>query len=178
MAPARTAQFKLHQELAALPRIEEYAGTLTQLGQFLYALPQIEQFLGTLPHIERHLGALPQIERDLAQLINCLPEASGEIEENEDIKEACIFLCRAVRHDNLSLVDRHVWVKHFKKIGLPSLIKIAEWTGDVSSVTDQIQQQFAASNIPGAPSRDATRMIVVAARSAAQALKSEARKRP
>ena len=177
MAPARTAQFKLHQELAALPRIEEYAGTLTQLGQFLCVLPQIEQFLGTLPHIERHLGALPQIEQDLVQLINCLPQASGEIEEDEDIKEACIFLCRAVRHDNLSLVDRHVWVKHFKRIALPSFIKIAALPGDVSSVTDQIQQMFEAANIPGAPPRAATRVIVVAARSAAQALRAERARR-
>src|ERR1700720_4387664 len=107
MAPARTAQFKLHQELAALPRIEEYAGTLTQLGQFLCALPQIEQFLGTLPHIERHLGALPQIERDLAEIVDCLPRGSGDIaiEDDEDVKQACVFLCRAVRNADLRLVD-------------------------------------------------------------------------
>jgi hypothetical protein len=179
MAPARTAQFKLHQELASLPRIEEYAGTLTQLGQFLCALPQIEQFLGTLPRIEHHLGALPQIERDLAEIIDYLPRGSGdiEIEDDEDVKQACVFLCRAVRHDNLRLVDRHVWVKHFKRIGLPSCIKIAELPGDVSSVTDQIQQMFEASNILGAPSRAATRMIVVAARSAAQAFGAEGRRR-
>ena len=174
MAPARTAQFRLHQDLGALPRIEEYAGTLTQLGQFLGTLPQIEQFLGTLPRIEHHLGALPQIERDLAELINCLPRGSRDIEiDDEDVKQACVFLCRAVRNDDLRLVDRHVWVKHFKKIGLTSCIKIAQLPGDVSSVTDQIQQMFEASNILGAPSRAATRMIVVAARSAAQALRAE-----
>ena len=164
MAPARHAQFRLHQDLGALPRIEEYAGTLTQLGQFL----------GTLPRIEHHLGALPQIERDLAELINCLPRGSRDIEiDDEDVKQACVFLCRAVRNDDLRLVDRHVWVKHFKKIGLTSCIKIAQLPGDVSSVTDQIQQMFEASNILGAPSRAATRMIVVAARSAAQALAAE-----
>jgi hypothetical protein len=184
MAPARHAQFRLHQDLGALPRIEEYAGTLTQLGQFLCVLPQIEQFLGTLPQIEHHLGtlpqiehhlgALPQIERDLAELINCLPRGSRDIEiDDEDVKQACVFLCRAVRQDDLRLVNRHVWVKHFKKIGLPSCIKIAQLPGDVSSVTDQIQKMFEASNILGAPSRAATGVIVVAARSAAQALAAE-----
>jgi hypothetical protein len=174
MAPARHAQFRLHQDLGALPRIEEYAGTLTQLGQFLCVLPQIEQFLGTLPRIEHHLGALPQIERDLAELINCLPRGARDIEiDDEDVKQACVFLCRAVRQDDLRLVNRHVWVKHFKKIGLPSCIKIAALPGDVSSVTDQIQKMFEASNILDAPSRAATGMIVVAARSAAQALAAE-----
>ena len=174
MAPARTAQFRLHQDLGALPRIEEYAGTLTQLGQFLCVLPQIEQLLGTLPRIEHHLGVLPQIERDLAELINCLPRGSRDIEiDDEDVKQACVFLCRAVRQDDLRLVNRHVWVKHFKKIGLPSCIKIAQLPGDVSSVTDQIQKMFEASNILGAPSRAATGVIVVAARSAAQALAAE-----
>jgi len=174
MAPARTAQFRLHQDLGALPRIEEYAGTLTQLGQFLCVLPQIEQLLGTLPRIEHHLGAHPQIERDLAELINCLPRGSRDIEiDDEDVKQACVFLCRAVRQDDLRLVNRHVWVKHFKKIGLPSCIKIAQLPGDVSSVTDQIQKMFEASNILGAPSRAATGVIVVAARSAAQALAAE-----
>jgi hypothetical protein len=174
MAPARHAQFRLHQDLGALPRIEEYAGTLTQLGQFLCVLPQIEQLLGTLPRIEHHLGALPQIERDLAELINCLPRGSRDIEiDDEDVKQACVFLCRAVRQDDLRLVDRHVWVKHFKKIGLPSCIKIAALSGDVSSVTDQIQQRFEALNILGGPSRAATGVIVVAARSAAQALGAE-----
>jgi hypothetical protein len=164
MAPARHAQFRLHQELSALPRIEEYAGTLTQLGQFL----------GTLPRIEHHLGALPQIERDLAELINCLPRGSRDLEiDDEDVKQACVFLCRAVRQDDLRLVDRHVWVKHFKRIGLPSCIKIAQLPGDVSSVTDQIQKMFEALNILGAPSRAATGVIVVAARSAAQALGAE-----
>jgi hypothetical protein len=179
MAPARAAQFRLHQELAALPRIEEYAGTLTQLGQFLCVLPQIEQFLGTLPRIEHHLGVLPQIERDLAEIVNCLPQGSGdiEIEDDDDVKQACVFLCRAVRHDDLRLVDRHVWVKLFKQIGLPSCIKIAELPGDVSSVTDQIQQMFEALNILGAPPRAATRVIVVAARSAAQALRAERARR-
>jgi len=174
MAPARHAQFRLHQDLGALPRIEEYAGTLTQLGQFLCVLPQIEQFLGTLPQIEHHLGALPQIERDLAELINCLPRGSRDIEiDDEDVKQACVFLCRAVRQDDLRLVNRHVWVKHFKKIGLPSCIKIAQLPGDVSSVTDQIQKMFEASNILGAPQRAAIGVIVVAARSAAQALAAE-----
>ena len=108
MAPARHAQFRLHQDLGALPRIEEYAGTLTQLGQFLCTLPQIEQLLGTLPRIEHHLGALPQIERDLAELINCLPRGSRDIEiDDEDVKQACVFLCRAVRHEDLRLADRH-----------------------------------------------------------------------
>jgi len=83
-----------------------------------------------------------------------------------------------VRQNDLRMMDRHVWVKHFKKIGLSSLIEIAELTGPVSSVTDQILQQFEALNILGAPSRAATRMIVVAARSAAQALEAEAGKRP
>jgi hypothetical protein len=179
MAPARHAQFRLHQDLGALPRIEEYAGTLTQLEQFLCTLPQIEQLLGTLPRIEHHLGVLPQIERDLAELINCLPRGSRDIEiDDEDVKQACVFLCRAVRQDDLRLVDRHVWVKHFKRIGMPSCIKIAQLPGDVSSVTDQIQKMFEALNILGAPSRAATRMIVVAARSAVQALKAEAGKRP
>jgi len=73
----------------------------------------------------------------------------------------------------LRLADRHVWVQHFKKIGLPSCIKIAALPGDVSSVTDQIQQRFDALNIPGGPSRAATGVIVVAARSAAQALAAE-----
>ena len=174
MAPARHAQFRLHQDLGALPRIEEYAGTLTQLGQFLCVLPQIEQLLGTLPRIEHHLGALPQIERDLAELINCLPRGSRDIEiGDEDVKQACVFLCRAVRQDDLRLVNRHVWVKHFKKIGLPSCIKIAALPGDVSSVTDQIQKMFEASNILGAPQRAAIGVIVVAARSAAQALAAE-----
>ncbi len=174
MAPARHAQFRLHQDLGALPRIEEYAGTLTQLGQFLCVLPQIEQFLGTLPQIEHHLGALPQIERDLAELINCLPRGSRDIEiDDEDVKQACVFLCRAVRQDDLRLVNRHMWVKHFKKIGLPSCIKIAQLPGDVSSVTDQIQKMFEASNILGAPQRAAIGVIVVAARSAAQALAAE-----
>ena len=167
MAPARTAQFRLHQDLGALPQIEGYLGVL----------PQIGQFLGMLPRIEQHLGALPQIEKELKKLIDCLPQAPGEIEEGEDIKEACIFLCRAVRQYDLKLTDRHVWVKHFKRIGLPSCIKIAELPGDVSSVTDQIQQMFEASNILGAPSRAATRMIVVAARSAAQAFGAEGRRR-
>ena len=204
MAPARHAQFRLHQDLGALPRIEEYAGTLTQLGQFLCVLPQIEQLLGTLPRIEHHLGALPQIEqflgtlpqiehhlgtlpqiehhlgaipqieRDLAELINCLPRGSRDIEiDDEDVKQACVFLCRAVRHEDLRLADRHVWVQHFKKIGLPSCIKIAQLPGDVSSVTDQIQQRFDALNILGGPSRAATGVIVGAARSAAQALAAE-----
>jgi hypothetical protein len=174
MAPARHAQFRLHQDLGALPRIEEYAGTLTQLGQFLCVLPQIEQFLGTLPRIEHHLGALPQIERDLAEIINRLPRGSRDIEiADEDVKQACVFLCRAVRQDDLRLVNRHMWVKHFKKIGLPSCIKIAQLPGDVSSVTDQIQQMFEASNILGAPQRAAIGVIVVAARSAAQALAAE-----
>jgi len=174
MAPARTAQFRLHQDLGALPQIEEYAGALVQLGQFLCVLPQIEQFLGTLPRIEHHLGALPQIERDLAELINCLPRGSRDIEiDDEDVKQACVFLCRAVRHEDLRLADRHVWVKHFKKIGLPSCIKIAELPGDVSSATDQILKMFEASGIPDAPSRAAIRIIVVAARSAAQALRAE-----
>ncbi len=174
MAPARHAQFRLHQDLGALPRIEEYAGTLTQLGQFLCVLPQIEQLLGTLPRIEHHLGALPQIERDLAELINCLPRGSRDIEiGDEDVKQACVFLCRAVRQDDLRLVNRHMWVKHFKKIGLPSCIKIAALPGDVSSVTDQIQKMFEASNILGAPQRAAIGVIVVAARSAAQALAAE-----
>ena len=174
MAPARHAQFRLHQDLGALPRIEEYAGTLTQLGQFLCVLPQIEQFLGTLPQIEHHLGALPQIERDLAELINCLPRGSRDIKiDDEDVKQACVFLCRAVRQDDLRLVNRHMWVKHFKKIGLPSCIKIAQLPGDVSSVTDQIQKMFEASNILGAPQRAAIGVIVVAARSAAQALAAE-----
>ena len=168
MAPARHAQFRLHQDLGALPQIEGYLGVL----------PQIGQFLGMLPRIEQHLGALPQIEKELKKLIDCLPQAPGEIEEGEDIKEACIFLCRAVRQYDLKLTDRHVWVKHFKKIRLSSLIEIAELTGTVSSVTDEIQQKIAASNILGAPSRAATRMIVVAARSAVQALKAEAGKRP
>ena len=57
------------------------------------------------------------------------------------------------------------------------ITKIAELPGDVSSVTDQIQQMFEASNILGAPSRAATRMIVVAARSAAQAFRAEGRRR-
>jgi len=168
MAPARNAQFRLHQELGALPQIEESVGVLPLIGQFLGVLPQIEQLLGTLPRIEHHLGALPQIERDLAEIVNCLPRGSGEIEieDDEDVKQACIFLCRAVRQYDLKLTDRHVWVKHFKKIRLSSLIEIAELTGTVSSVTDEIQQKIAASNILGAPSRAATRMIVVAARSA------------
>jgi hypothetical protein len=167
MAPARHAQFRLHQDLGALPRIEEYLGML----------PQIQGYLCALPQIEHHLGALPRIEHDLAALISYLPQAPGEIEDDEDKKQACVFLCRAVRHDDLRLVDRHVWVKHFKRIGLPSCIKIAELPGDVSSVTDQIQQMFEASNILGAPSRAATRMIVVAARSAAQAFRAEGRRR-
>jgi hypothetical protein len=167
MAPARTAQFRLHQDLGALPQIEEYLGML----------PQIQGYLGVLPHIEQHLCALPRIERDLAELINCLPQAPGEIEDDENIKQACAFLCRAVRHDDLRLVDRHVWVKHFKRIGLPSCIKIAELPGDASSVADQIQQRFEALNILGGPSRAATRMIVVAARSAAQAFGAEGRRR-
>ena len=174
MAPARTAQFRLHQDLGALPQIEEYAGALVQLGQFLCVLPQIEQLLGTLPRIEHHLGALPQIERDLAELINCLPRGSRDIEiDDEDVKQACVFLCRAVHNDTLRLANRHVWVKYFKQIGLPSCIKIAQLPGDVSSVTDQIQKMFEASNILGAPSRAATGVIVVAARSAAQALAAE-----
>jgi hypothetical protein len=179
MAPARVAQFRLHQELAALPQIEEYVGMLPQLGQFLCVLPQIEQFLGTLPRIEHHLGALPQIERDLAEIVNCLPRDSGgvEIEDSDDVRQACVFLCRAVHNDTLRLANRHVWVKHFKQIGLPSCIKIAELPGDVSSATDQILKMFEASGIPDAPSRAATRMIVVAARSAAQALRAERAKR-
>jgi hypothetical protein len=164
MAPARPAQFRLHQELGALPRIEEYAGIL----------PQIQGYLGFLPFIEESLRALPRIERDLAELINCLPRGSRDIEVgDEDVKQACVFLCRAVRHNDLKLMDSHVWVKHFKKIGLPSCIKIAQLPGDVSSVTDQIQQMFEAANIPGAPPRAAIGVIVVAARSAAQALGAE-----
>jgi len=164
MAPARHAQFRLHQELGALPRIEEYAGIL----------PQIQGYLGFLPFIEESLRALPQIERDLAEIINCLPRGARDIEiDDEDVKQACVFLCRAVRQNDLRLVDRHVWVKHFKRIGLPSCIKIAQLPGDVSSVTDQIQQMFEAANILGAPSRAATGVIVVAARSAAQALAAE-----
>jgi hypothetical protein len=164
MAPAPHAQFRLHQELGALPRIEEYAGVL----------PQIQGYLGFLPFIEESLRALPRIERDLAELINCLPRGSRDIEiGDEDVKQACVFLCRAVRQDDLRLVDRHVWVKHFKRIGLPSCIKIAQLPGDVSSVTDQIQQMFEAENILDAPSRAAIGVIVVASRSAAQALGAE-----
>jgi hypothetical protein len=138
MAPAPNAQFRLHQEL----------------------------------------GAIPQIERHLAELLKRLPQASGEIEDNEDIKETCIFLCRGVHNDDLSLVDRHMWVRHFKRIGLTRCSQIAKLTGDVSSKTDHIQQKFEVAKIKNPPSRAATRMIVVAACSAVHALEAEAGKRP
>src|ERR1700693_5798988 len=110
--------------------------------------------------LHKDLAALSQIEDHLAELLERMPRASGEIEDDEEIKQACIFLCRGVRHDDLSLVDRHVWVPHFRKIGLPSCSKIAGLRGDVSSVADQIQQKFEALKIRNAPAPAATKMIV------------------